>query len=74
MPLSNAEGVVYKVDGKKFKMHKGVAYDFNNRKRHSVRNMTSRPRVNLFVDVYPTSGVHVPPPYGYYSAGALGGS
>lgn len=73
VPLSNAEGVVYKVDGKKFRMRKGFAYDFNNRKRHSVRNESKRGRVNLFVDVYPASGVHVPPPFGYYSAGGLGG-
>lgn len=74
IPLSNAEGVEYKVDGKKFKMRKGRMYDFNNRKRHSVRNLTKRPRVNLFVDVYPASGIHVPPPFGYYSSTALSGS
>jgi len=73
VPLSNSEGVTYKVDGRKFRMHKGFAYDFNNRRRHSVRNVTARPRVNLFVDIYPASGVHVPPPFGYYSAGALNG-
>jgi hypothetical protein len=71
VPLSNSEGVEYKVDGKKFKMRKGRFYDFNNRKRHSVRNVSRRPRINLFVDVYPSPGVHVPPPFGYYSAGAL---
>ena len=73
IPLSNAEGVEYKVDGKKFKMRKGRFYDFNNRKRHSVRNRSARPRINLFVDIYPASGVHVPPPFGYYSSGALAG-
>ena len=73
VPLSNSEGVEYKVDGKKFKMRKGRYYDFNNRKRHSVRNTSKRPRVNLFVDVYPSPGLHVPPPFGYYASGALGG-
>ncbi|MEZ5669014.1 MAG: aspartyl/asparaginyl beta-hydroxylase domain-containing protein [Alphaproteobacteria bacterium] len=71
VPLSNAEGVEYKVDGKKFKMRKGRAYDFNNRKRHSVRNLSKRPRVNMFVDVYPASGLHVPPPFGYYATDAI---
>jgi|GEM_PF-68039 len=53
VPLAHPSGVEYKIDGRKLVMAPGRAYDFNNRRRHSVRHNGRRPRVNLFVDVYP---------------------
>jgi len=60
--LSSTPTVEYKIDGRKFTMLKGHAYDFNNRVRHSVRNNGKRHRINLFVDYYPNPGtvVHNP--------------
>ncbi|WP_419895951.1 aspartyl/asparaginyl beta-hydroxylase domain-containing protein [Roseomonas sp. USHLN139] len=71
--LSSTPSVEYKIDGRKFTMLKGHAYDFNNRVRHSVKNKGRANRINLFVDYYPDPGlvlrnplnvshpVHVPP-------------
>lgn len=56
IPLIVPPGTEYKVDGKKFKMPPGFAYDFNNRKQHSVRNKSPRPRVNILVDFLPNPG------------------
>ncbi|MBO1076601.1 aspartyl/asparaginyl beta-hydroxylase domain-containing protein [Roseomonas marmotae] len=55
--LSSTPSVEYKIDGRKFTMAMGHAYDFNNRVRHSVRNNGKRERVNLFVDYYPNPGL-----------------
>jgi hypothetical protein len=55
--LSSTPSVEYKIDGRKFTMLKGHAYDFNNRLRHSVRNKGKNPRINLFVDYYPNPGL-----------------
>lgn len=62
IPLISPAGVEYKVDGKKFKMQPGYAYDFNNRKQHSVRNNSARPRVTILVDFLPNPGVPVAQP------------
>ena len=56
IPLIAPPGAEYKVDGKKFKMEPGYAYDFNNRKQHSVRNKSPRPRVNILLDYLPNPG------------------
>lgn len=56
IPLIAPPGVEYKIDGKKFKMQPGYAYDFNNRKQHSVRNRSPRPRVNILIDFLPNPG------------------
>lgn len=55
--LSSTPTVEYKIDGRKFTMAMGRAYDFNNRVRHSVRNKGRAPRVNLFVDYLPDPGL-----------------
>ncbi|WBV45244.1 aspartyl/asparaginyl beta-hydroxylase domain-containing protein [Pseudoroseomonas cervicalis] len=55
--LSSTPSVEYKIDGRKFTMLKGHAYDFNNRLRHSVRNKGRADRINLFVDYYPDPGL-----------------
>jgi hypothetical protein len=55
--LSSTPSVEYKIDGRKFTMLMGHAYDFNNRVRHSVKNKGKRDRVNLFVDYYPDPGL-----------------
>ncbi|MDB5369848.1 MAG: Beta-hydroxylase, aspartyl/asparaginyl family [Roseomonas sp.] len=55
--LSSTPSVEYKIDGRKFTMLKGHAYDFNNRVRHSVKNNGKRARINLFVDYYPDPGL-----------------
>ncbi|MXP62592.1 aspartyl beta-hydroxylase [Roseomonas sp. M0104] len=57
LSLSSTPSVEYKIDGRKFTMLKGHAYDFNNRVRHSVRNNGKRDRINLFVDYYPDPGL-----------------
>ena len=54
--LSSSPSVEYKIDGRKFVMELGHAYDFNNRVRHSVRNKGRRHRVNLFIDYYADPG------------------
>lgn len=59
LPLTPCPSVEYKIDGRKLTMRPGVAYDFNNRKRHSVRNKGRRDRVNLFIDYYPDPGIVV---------------
>ncbi|MDJ0387539.1 aspartyl/asparaginyl beta-hydroxylase domain-containing protein [Roseomonas sp. E05] len=59
LSLSSTPSVEYKIDGRKFTMLKGHAYDFNNRVRHSVRNNGKRDRINLFVDYYPEPGLVV---------------
>lgn len=59
VPISATPSVEYKIDGRKYNMSPGYAYDFNNRKRHSVRNKGRRDRINLFVDYYPNPGVVV---------------
>lgn len=68
IPLIAPPGAEYKVDGKKFKMRPGFAYDFNNRKQHSVRNKSPRPRVNILVDFLPNPGAPMqtalPPRFG----------
>jgi hypothetical protein len=56
IPLISPPGTEYKVDGKKFKMQPGYAYDFNNRKQHSVRNKSPRPRTNILIDFLPNPG------------------
>lgn len=55
--LSSTPTVEYKIDGRKFTMAMGRAYDFNNRVRHSVRNKGKNNRINLFVDYYPNPSV-----------------
>ncbi len=45
-------------------MQVGYAYDFNNRKRHSVRNKARRPRVNILIDYLPDPKVAVAQPFG----------
>ncbi len=72
VPLICPPGVEYKVDGKKFTMKLGYAYDFNNRVRHSVRHNGKKPRVNLFLDYYENPGRAVAPPYGYYASQPYG--
>jgi hypothetical protein len=62
VPLTASPAVEYKIDGRKFTMRAGHAYDFNNRVRHSVRNKGKRPRVNLFVDYYPNPGLVITNP------------
>lgn len=57
--LSTSPSVEYKIDGRKYVMQAGHAYDFNNRVRHSVRNKGKRERVNLFVDYYPSPGLAI---------------
>ncbi|MCQ4158701.1 aspartyl/asparaginyl beta-hydroxylase domain-containing protein [Roseomonas sp. GC11] len=57
--LSSTPSVEYKIDGRKFTMLKGHAYDFNNRVRHSVRNKGKADRINLFVDYYPAPGLSI---------------
>lgn len=64
IPLINPPGVEYKIDGKKLRMRVGRAYDFNNRKRHSVRNASKRPRVNILIDYLPQPGVKIAQPFG----------
>ncbi len=68
IPLIAPPGAEYKVDGKKFKMQPGFAYDFNNRKQHSVRNKSPRPRVNILIDFLPNPGAPMqtalPPKFG----------
>lgn len=59
VPLITPPGVVYKIDGRKLKMQVGRAYDFNNRKTHSVRNGSKRPRVNILIDYLPDPGVKI---------------
>lgn len=59
IPLTTSASVEYKIDGRKFTMQAGFAYDFNNRRRHSVRNRGKRHRINLFVDYYARPGVVV---------------
>jgi hypothetical protein len=60
IPLISPPGVEYKIDGKKFRMEVGQAYDFNNRKQHGVRNKSPRPRVNILVDFLPNPGPPMP--------------
>jgi hypothetical protein len=57
--LNNTPTVEYKIDGRKFKMLMGRAYDFNNRVRHSVGNKGRTNRINLFVDYYPNPGLMI---------------
>lgn len=64
IPLITPPGVEYKIDGKKFLMQTGKVYDFNNRKRHSVRNKSKRSRINILVDYLPDPGVKVAQPFG----------
>ncbi|MCB1968927.1 MAG: aspartyl/asparaginyl beta-hydroxylase domain-containing protein [Geminicoccaceae bacterium] len=63
VPLSPSQSVTYKIDGRKLEMKLGHAYDFNNRKRHSVRNEGRRHRVNLFIDYCPDRGLFIPDPF-----------
>lgn len=56
IPLIVPPGVEYKVDGKKFKMPPGFAYDFNNKRQHSVRNKSPRPRITILLDYLPDPG------------------
>lgn len=62
--LSNTPSVTYKIGGKKFVMKYGRAYDFNNRIRHSVRNIGRRHRVNIFIDYYANPGLVIRNPLG----------
>ena len=55
--LSSTPSVEYKIDGRKFTMALGHAYDFNNRVRHSVKNKGRGHRMNLFIDYYPEPGM-----------------
>lgn len=68
IPLISPPGVEYKIDGKKFRMEVGQAYDFNNRKQHSVRNKSPRPRINILIDFLPNPGAPIqtalPPRFG----------
>ncbi|MFC3126866.1 aspartyl/asparaginyl beta-hydroxylase domain-containing protein [Pseudoroseomonas globiformis] len=60
--LSSTPSVEYKIDGRKFTMLKGHAYDFNNRMRHSTRNKGKNARINMFVDYYPEPGLFIANP------------
>lgn len=62
VPLICPPGVEYKIDGRKLSMKAGRAYDFNNRKRHSVRHSGKLPRVNLFIDYYADPGLRLGDP------------
>jgi hypothetical protein len=61
--LSSSPSVEYKIDGRKFTMELGHAYDFNNRVRHSVRNKGRRHRLNVFIDYYPNPGLLIRNPF-----------
>jgi hypothetical protein len=61
--LSESPSVVYKIDGRKFTMRYGRAYDFNNRVRHSVRNSGRQHRVNIFIDYYANPGLVIANPF-----------
>jgi hypothetical protein len=50
IPLQGAEGVIYRIGGKKVEMQAGYAYDFNNRWIHSVQNQSNHWRINLILD------------------------
>ena len=62
--LSDTPSVTYKIGGRKFEMKYGRAYDFNNRIRHSVRNIGRRHRVNIFIDYYANPGLVIRNPLG----------
>lgn len=51
--LSESPGVRYRIGSRDFTMKLGHAYDFNNKRKHSVENNGKNMRVNLFLDVYP---------------------
>lgn len=59
VPLVSPPGVQYRIDGRRLVMKVGRAYDFNNRKTHSVANRSTRPRVNLLVDYLPRPDIPV---------------
>ena len=40
-----------------------IAYDFNNRVRHSVRNNGRQHRVNIFIDYYANPGLVIANPF-----------
>lgn len=61
--LSESPSVIYKIDGRKFTMRYGRAYDFNNRVRHSVRNSGRQHRVNIFIDYYANPGLVIANPF-----------
>jgi len=61
--LSESPSVTYKIDGRKFTMRYGRAYDFNNRVRHSVRNSGRQHRVNIFIDYYANPGLVIANPF-----------
>ena len=64
VPLTGSKTVRYRIGKQKFFMKPGRVYDFNNRWRHSVKNIGKSRRVNLFIDYYADPKLFVPPVMG----------
>ncbi len=53
VPIKTNEQIFFIVDGEKFNLAEGTAYELNNVKYHSVRNNSDETRIHLIVDVIP---------------------
>lgn len=54
IPIKTNQQVFFTVDGKKYNLAEGNAYELNNAKYHSVRNDSDEIRIHLIVDVMPS--------------------
>lgn len=57
VPLKTNDQAFFIVEGERFFLKEGIAYELNNSKYHSVRNNSKETRVHLIIDVLPSGYV-----------------
>ncbi len=55
VPIETNDEVIFAVDGHPYRLEAGVAYEFDNTRKHSVENRGATRRVHLLCDVMPAS-------------------
>jgi aspartyl/asparaginyl beta-hydroxylase (cupin superfamily) len=53
VPVVSNEDVDFIVDGERFNLKPGIAYEFDNTRKHGVHNRSETPRVHLICDIMP---------------------
>jgi aspartyl/asparaginyl beta-hydroxylase (cupin superfamily) len=53
VPVVSNKDVDFLVDGERFYLEPGIAYEFDNTRKHGVHNRSETPRVHLICDIMP---------------------
>lgn len=55
LPIVTNPDVDFIVDGQRFYLEPGVVYEFDNTRKHGVKNRSAVPRVHLICDIMPST-------------------